>query len=148
MASKGNKRQELSHRQRLAALLISAGLNQAEAARMVGILPQQITRWKKDEVFREYLEKKIAEVEQRVEQARDILIEAAPLAALKMLGLLESEDETVLRQVAGDILDRVGVSKTTKIEGEVGVQLPEVVEIRIREDGGRSSPGPDSDTGE
>lgn len=116
--TKSNKAQ-LSHRQRLAALLISVGLKQSEAARIVGVRREQITRWKKDEAFREYLDKKMAEVEKRVEGARDILVEAAPLAALKLMGLLDSEDEAVLLRASGQILDRVGIAKTTEIQAEV-----------------------------
>lgn len=112
------KKTQVSQRQRLAALLMSVGMKQTEAAKIVGIRPEQITRWKKDEAFREYLDEKIAEVERRAETARDILVEAAPLAALKMMGLLESEDEQVLLRASGQILDRVGISKTTEIQGE------------------------------
>lgn len=117
-ARKDNKTQ-VSHKQRLAALLISVGAKQCEAARIVGVRPEQITRWKKNQAFRDYLDKKVEDVERRVEGARDILIEAAPLGALKLMELLQSEDEAILLRASGQILDRVGIARTTEILGEV-----------------------------
>lgn len=121
-AAKG-KRRALSQRKRLGALLMSVGLKQSEVAKVVGVLPQQVSRWKKDEAFNDYLAEKMAEVESKIAGARDILLEVAPLAALRLLGLLDSEDEAILLRASGDILDRVGIAKTRKLEAEIGARV-------------------------
>jgi transcriptional regulator with XRE-family HTH domain len=115
MSTKQNKTQ-LSQKQRLAVLLMASGTTQKEAADLVGVDKQTISRWKKLAAFKNHLDKKAAEVEAEVEQARDVLIEGAFLAALRMLYSLDSGDEAVALRAAGGILDRVGISKIQKLE--------------------------------
>lgn len=117
MATKGKKKQ-LSQRKRLAVILMTVGVKQKKVAEIVGVLPQQISRWKRDEAFGEYLEEKVAELEGEVEAARDLLIQSASLAALKMLVLLDCGDEQVMLRAASQILDRVGLARTTELQIE------------------------------
>jgi len=118
------------------ALLISLGLKQSEAARMVGVRPAQVTRWKKNEAFAAFLAQKLEEVESKVEGTRKILIEGAPMAALKIMDLLDSEDESIQIRASSDILDRVGVSKTARLEAEVSgmITLRDLI-AKAKEDG-------------
>lgn len=118
VVAKGNKTQ-LSYRQRVVVLLIAAGLKQCDAARMMGVRPAQVTRWKRLPAFAAFLAEKLEEAENKVEGVRKILLEGAPMAALKIMDLLDSEDEGIQIRASGDLLDRVGVSKTARLEAEV-----------------------------
>jgi len=136
MVTKGNKAQ-LSYRQRVVVLLIAAGLKQCDAARMMGVRPPQVTRWKKIPAFAAFLAEKLEEGDNKVEGVRKILLEGAPMAALKIMDLLDSKDEGIQIRASSDILDRVGVSKTARLEAEVSgvITLRDLV-AKAKDDGG------------
>lgn len=122
--TKGNESEgKLPHYQEVVALLISQGMTQAAAARMMGIHPGMVTKWKKNKLFADFLAMAKEEVVDAVELARNLLIEGAPLAALKIRELVNGEEETVQLRAAGDVLDRAGVSKTQRVKAEVSGEI-------------------------
>lgn len=129
---------QLTYRQRIVARLIAAGLKQCDAARMMSILPAQVTRWKRNEAFAAFLAEKQEEFEGKVEGARGILVEGALMAALKVTDLLDSEDEGIQIRASSDILDRVGISKTARLEAEVSGKLTLVDLVNKAKDDGAS----------
>lgn len=58
---------------------------------------------------------KLASVTQ---EARDLLRENTKKAAERIIGLLDSEDESIQRQSANDLLDRAGIPKVQKQESK------------------------------
>lgn len=135
VVAEGNKTQ-LTYRQRIVARLIAAGLKQCDAARMMGVLPAQVTRWKRKPAFAAFLAEMLEEAESKVEGVRKILLEGAPMAAVKIMDLLDSEDEGIQIRASGDLLDRVGVSKTARLEAEVsGVLTLRDLVTKAKDDG-------------
>lgn len=95
---------------------MAAGTKQKDVAALIGIRPEQISRWKKQAEFRKSLDQKLAEIEDEIDRAREVLVEGAILAALRMIQGLGSHDDAVAIRAAGGILDRVGISKIQRLE--------------------------------
>ena len=92
------------------------------------------TKWKKRPVFADVLKAvtaaarhyKDTEAARAVAKAAERLALASPVAAARLAGLLQSDDETVVRLAAVSILDRAGLETASKTQQQqIGSTLEE-----------------------
>lgn len=107
--------------------LIIAGNSQAAVASLLGLTPSHVSVIINSPCFQHELSLRRARLQQTIDsqivdqtfsikQAEETLKAGAFDAATKLLSLVNSDNESIARQSATDILDRVGLPKAQKID--------------------------------
>jgi len=88
-------------------------MRKKEVAALIGVHPNTISRWLRQEAFRVLVREEQAS---ELDDVRSLLDKAAFFAALKEMELLGCGNENVEARVAADILDRTGYAKAKEID--------------------------------
>ena len=104
-------------------LLIYSKMTDTDIAKEVGVARSTLSNWKKDKSFNErYLEE------------LGVLATSMGAKALnKLIGLLDSENEYLVYQVAKDLLDRIGLKAPEKLETTTTVKTNPVEGLTTEE---------------
>lgn len=90
------------------------------AARMVGIAPSTVYNWKD----RERIEQIISYMQfLPVLQAQTIIQDSLPKAAMTMVDLTDSPDDSIAQRASADLLDRGGISRKPDIKIDLNFEL-------------------------
>jgi transposase len=117
----------LTKKQMEAAKLIAEGyLTQREIAERVDVREETISRWKKQEEFRQAIEEFTTEMKKDIERK---LMSMAPEALRQLRKLLNAKSELVRLQTVKDILDRLDIRPAEKQDIDLKTDMEIVVKL-------------------